>query len=123
MKFQYKFGLGIIVIFCILSFGIANMCVQWANTCTIREAENRVEVYIKAAWSILDCKISRIRSVLEILTQEQEIIDLLRNPDNPLLLITVRENLEVVRKEQDMDILSADPMIKKVILTGHRIAT
>ena len=142
MKLQYKFGLGIIVIFCILSIGIANMCLQWVNTYTIREAENRVEVYIKAAWSILDCKISRIRSVLEILTQEQEIIDLLRNPDNPSLLITVRENLEVVRKEQDMDILtivdskgkvilrtrspynegdilSADPMIKKVILTRH----
>lgn len=140
MKLQYKFGLGIIVIFCILSIGIANMCVQWVNTYTIRDAENRVEVYIKAAWAIHDSKISRIRSVLEILTHEQEIIDLLRNPDNPSLLSTVRKNLEGVRKQQDMDILtivdskgkvilrtrspynqgdilSADPMIKKVILT------
>ena len=97
MKLQYKFSLGIIVIFCILSIGTANMCVQWTNTCTIREAENRVEMYIKAAWAIHQCKISRIRSVLEILTQEKEIIDLLRDPENRSLLSTVRENLEEQR--------------------------
>ena len=142
MKLQYKFGLGIIVIFCILSIGTANMCIRCTNDCNIRAAENRVEVYIKAAWTIHDCKISRIRSVLEILTQNQEIIQLLRDPGNRSLLSTVKENLEAVRKEQVMDILtivdsngkvvlrtrppynqgdnlSADPMVKKVIFTGH----
>ena len=38
MKLQYKFSLGIIVISCILAIGIANMCVQWVNTYTIRDA-------------------------------------------------------------------------------------
>ena len=102
MKLQYKFGLGIIVISCILSIGIANMCVQWVNTYTIRDAENRVGVYIKAAWAIHDCKISRIRSVLEILTQEQEIIDLPANAikygrEGGTILLDVHEDKDVLK--------------------------
>jgi two-component system NtrC family sensor kinase len=116
------------------------MSVQWVNKNTIRGAEDRVEVYIKAAWAIHDGKIARIRSVLEILTQEQEIRDLLGDTKNRLLFSKVRENLEAVRKEQNMDILtlldskggvvlrtrppyndgdflSNDPMVKKVIQT------
>lgn len=117
------------------------MCVQWVNKNTIREAENKVKVYIKEAWAINLCKVERIRLVLEILAQEQEIRDLLKDPDNKSLLGKVRNNLENVRKRQNMavltlldskgkvilrtrppynrgDILSDDPMVKKVILTN-----
>lgn len=138
MKLQTKFSLGTILVFSILSIGVAIMSVTWVNNNTIREAENRVEVYIKAAWAIHGGKIARIRSVLEILVQEERIRDLLR--DHRPLLSTVRENLEAIRKEQNMDILnlldskgkvilrtrspynegdilSDDPMVRKVILT------
>jgi len=140
VRLMPKFILGIIIIFCILAIGISIICIHWVNKNTIREAENRVEVYIKDAWTINNCKIARIRSVLEILSQEQELKTLLNNQGNRFLLIKIRKNLESVRKKQNMDILnlldsrgrvllrtrppyhegdilSNDPMVEKVIMT------
>ena len=140
MKIKTKFNLGIIFVFGLLATGISFITVQWVNNNTIKEAENRVEVYIKAAWEIHEGKTARIRSALEILAQEQTTRDLLRDPENLALLRIVRENLEVIRREQDMDILTLmdsqgrvilrtrfpykegdivldDSMVKKVILT------
>ena len=141
MKLQTKFSLGIIIVFCLLSIGIALMSVQWINKNTIREAENRVDIHIKAAWAIHNSKIVRICSALEILAQEQEIRDLLKDSENKSLG-TARNNLEIVRKNQKMDVLTLfdskgkvilrtrppynkgdvlfdDPMVKKVISTNH----
>jgi len=140
MKLQTKFSLGVILVFGVLAVGIATISVNWVNENTIREAENRVEVYIKAAWAIHDDKIARIRSVLEVLAEEQNILNLLKDPKNKRLLSTVRANLRAIREEQNMDIfnlldsngkvvlrtrapynagdvLSEDPIVKKVILT------
>ena len=140
VKLQTKFSLGIITVFSLLAIGIAITCVQWINKNTIREAENRVGVHIKAAWTIHNSKISGIHSALEILSKKQEIKDLLLNKENQLLLIKNKKYLEAVRKEKNMDILnlmdskgkvilrtrppynkgdtlSEDPMVKKTTLT------
>ena len=70
MKLQTKFNLGIIVIFTLLAVAIVVTSVNYVNANTIREAENRVRIYARAAWEILDGKTERIRTASEILAQD-----------------------------------------------------
>jgi two-component system NtrC family sensor kinase len=106
MKLQTKFNLGIIVIFGVLAVGISVMSVNYVNTNTIREAENRVRIYARAAWEIHNGKIASIRSASEILAQDEAIRDLLRDPEDEIRSAAVGEYLETVRREQKMDILN-----------------
>jgi two-component system NtrC family sensor kinase len=106
MKLQTKFNLGIIIIFAVLAVGIATMAVSYVNTNTIREAENRVKIYARAAWEIHDGQAARIRSALEILAQDQLIRDFLQDPENEQLASTARKYLETIRQEEGMDILN-----------------
>ena len=145
MKLQTKFNLGIIVIFFVLAVGIAVMSVNYVNTNTIREAEEKVKIHTRAAWEIHNGKVARISSALEVLTQDQLIADLLQDPENEQLSTVVREELEVIRQEQKMDILnlvspdgtvvlrtrfpynegdnlSRDPIVKQVIVTQQSSA-
>ena len=85
MKLKTKFYLGIIVIFVVLAVGIAVMTINYVNTNTIREAENRVKIYARAAWEIHDGKVERIRSETEILAQDHIVRDLLQDPENAQL--------------------------------------
>jgi len=116
MKLQYKFNLGLIALFCILSIGMAIMSVQWVNNNTIREAKNRVRLYIRSAWEIYYDKIARIQSLLIILVQEEWIRDLLKDQENKSLSGLVKEKLENIRKEYDMDILTLMDSQGRVIL-------
>lgn len=145
MKLQTKFNLGIIIIFAMLAVGIAAASMNYVNTNTIREAEDRVKIYTRAAWEIHNGKVTRIQSALEVLAQAQLIEDLIRDPGNEQLLTAVREELEAIRREQKMDILnllapdgtvilrtrfpynkgdslSSDPIVKQVILTQESSA-
>jgi len=106
MKLQTKFNLGIIVIFGVLAVGISAMSVNYVNTNTIREAENRVRIYARAAWEIHNAKVASIRSASEILAQDQSIRELLHDPQDELLGAAVEEYLETVRREQKMDMLN-----------------
>jgi len=106
MKLQTKFNLGIIVIFGVLAVGISVMSVNYVNTNTIREAENRVRIYARAAWEIHNAKVTSIRSASEILAQDQSIRELLHDPQDELLGAAVEEYLETVRREQKMDMLN-----------------
>ena len=106
MKLQTKFNLGIIVIFTLLAVAIVVTSVNYVNANTIREAENRVRIYARAAWEILDGKTERIRTASEILAQDRTVKDLLRNPEDEEALSAVREYLEAVRQEEGMDILN-----------------
>lgn len=140
MKLQTKFYLGIIIIFAVLAVGIAIMTLNYVNTNTIREAENRVKIYARAAWEILNSKVERILSETEILAQDQIVRDLLKDPENVQLSTTAIEHLETFRLEQGMDVLNlmtpngtvilrtrapynrgdnlvTDPMVKQAILT------
>jgi two-component system NtrC family sensor kinase len=106
MKLQTKFNLGIVIIFTLLAVGIAAMSVYHVNSNTIREAENRVRIYARSAWEIHDGKVARILSAAEVLAQDQAVMDLLSNRENAGLAVEVQDNLEAVRQEQEMDILT-----------------
>jgi two-component system NtrC family sensor kinase len=106
MKLQTRFNLAIIVVFAVLGVGIAAMSVNYVNTNTIREAENRVKIYTRAAWEIHNGEINRMRSALEVLAQGEIIAEFLKNPENEELATTLEEGLEVIRQEQKMDILT-----------------
>jgi signal transduction histidine kinase len=106
MKLQTKFNLGIILIFAVLAVGIAYMSFRFVNTNTIREAEDRVRIYARAAWEIHNATISRIRSAAEILAQEQIVRDVLEDSGAVPPSDEVRDYMETIRREQEMDILN-----------------
>jgi two-component system NtrC family sensor kinase len=106
MKLQTKFNAGIIIIFAVLAVGMVVMSLNYVNTNTIKEAENRVKIYARAAWEIHNGKIARVLSALEILAQDQSLRDLLRDPENEPLSAVVQRNLEAIRQEQAIDILN-----------------
>lgn len=113
MKLQTKFNLAIIATFVIVAIGIAAMTVYEVNTLVIRLAENRVRIYMRAAWEILDAKTARTRAALEILAQDQAVRDALlgRTPADGL-----RPALEEVRRTQKMDILNLISADGKVLV-------
>lgn len=141
MKLLTKFYLGIVIVFALLTIGMAIISIKWINNNTIKDAQHRVEIHIKSAWDIYNGKRSRIQSKLEVVAKYKGIIKLLKNPGNQEMLKTVRDELETTREEQSMDILnviskagtvilrtrfpyhsgdsvSEDPMVKQAILTG-----
>lgn len=145
MKLQAKFNLGIIIIFTILAIVIAVVTIIYVDNNTIREAENRVRIYMRAAWEIHNGKIQPIRSGAEILAQNQRIRDLLQDPTNEELFKAVSEKLEAIRQEEEMDLLNvlapdgtvllrtrypynkgdnlaADPFVKQVLATKQSSA-
>lgn len=142
MKVQTKFSLGIIIIFAVLAVGIAIMSVNYVNTNTIREAEDRVRIYARAAWEIHNAEIERKLSASEILVQDPIIKDLLQHPGDAELLTAAIKHLETFRLDQGMDILNlldadgtvilrtrspysagdslaGDPMIRQAMSTRH----
>jgi len=137
MKLQTKFNLAIVMIFSVVAIGIAALTVYEVNTLVIRLAENRVKIYMRAAWEIHDGKIARTRAALEVLAQDRSLLEaLIRGAPTDDL----RPALESVRRTQKMDILNlispdgkvllrtrppynrddsvaADPLVKQVIAT------
>lgn len=145
MKLQTKFNLGIIVVFVMLAALIAATTIFYLETNTIREAENRVKTYTRAAWEILNGKISGMHSAAEVLSHGQTVRDFLKDPGNEQLSLAAREEREAIRQGNEMDILSIlapdgtvllrtrfpynksdsladDPMIRQVILTRESSA-
>jgi len=105
MKLQSKFNLGIVATFVILAVCMTALSINYVNTNTIREAENRVRIYARAAWEIHDAKISRVCTALQILSQETAVVDYLADSENEHWL-TIRQLLEGIRREQEMDVLN-----------------
>ena len=113
MKLQTKFSLGIIAIFVLLAAFMAALSINFVNNNTIREAEDRIRIYMRAAWEIHDGKIARTRAALEILAQDRSLIDVLAYGGVP---DRVRPYLESVRRDQKMDILNVMAPDGKVLL-------
>lgn len=113
MKLQTKFTLAILAIFTIVAILMAALTVYEVNTLVIGEAENRVKIYMRAAWEIMDVKIARTRSALEILAQNRSLVDVLAYGGVPERL---RPSLESVRRDQQMDVLNVLAPDGKVIL-------
>jgi len=113
MKLQTKFTLAILVIFAVVAVLMAALTVYEVNTLVIGLAENRVKIYMRAAWEIMDAKIARTRSALEILAQDRPVVDVLAYGGVPDRL---RPFLESVRRDQKMDVLNVLSPDGKVML-------
>ncbi len=116
MKLQTKIGLGILVVFSILAVSLAVASVAWVNQNTIREAEQRVKLYIQSSWEIYNDKLARMQSAVEILAQEQQLRALLKDTNNPALMQTAQTALEVSRKQQSMDVMTLLDASGRVVL-------
>jgi two-component system NtrC family sensor kinase len=106
MRLQTRFNLAIIVLFVVLAVSVGVLSLRYVNTNTIREAENRVRIYTRAAWEIHDSKIARIRAALETLARTESVEELLQSPQDDEQLIAIRQELERIRQEQEMDVLN-----------------
>ncbi len=106
MKLQTKFLLGVIAIFVILAAAMAALTANFINTNTIRETENRVRIYMRAAWEIHDSKIARTRSAVETLARDSALTEFLLTQGDSPAADEVRTLLETVRRDQGMDILN-----------------
>jgi len=106
MKLQTKFNLGIVVVFVVLAASIGALSIHYVNTNTIREAKDRVSIYTRAAWEIHDGKIAQIEAALEVLARTQTVKEALQPSGDGRELLQVREELERVRQEQEMDVLN-----------------
>ncbi len=141
MKLQTKFILAIAGIFGILAVCMALTSVLWVDRIAIREAENRVQVYIRSSWEIYNAEIAKVHSACEILAQKQIVRDSLKTPDDTALVQSTRENLAAIRDQQRVDILTLytkdgrvlfrtrapfasgdqpadDPCVRRVLATG-----
>ena len=78
--------------------------------------ENRVRLYIKAAWEIYNSKIERIQFALLVLAEDDKLQNFLLDRRNAELRAIVLQQLERVRREQNMDILNLVDTKGKVVL-------
>lgn len=106
MKLLTKFFLGVIFIFVLLAAAMAALSANFVNTNTIREAEGRVQIYMRAAWEIHDGKVARTRSALEVLARDPMVVNFVATGGSDAASGPVREALEAVRRDQKMDILN-----------------
>jgi len=106
MKLQTKFNLGIVVVFVVLGVSIGALSIHYVNSNTIREARDRVRIYTRAAWEIHDGRTAQIEAALEVLAGTQTVEDALQLSGDGPELLQVREKLERIRQEQDMDVLN-----------------
>lgn len=116
MKLQTKFFLGIIFIFVLLAAAMAALSVNLVNTNTIREAEGRVQIYMRAAWEIHDSKVGRTRSALEVLARDPLVVNFVVTGGSDAASEPVQEALEAVRRDQKMDILNVLSSEGRVLL-------
>jgi two-component system NtrC family sensor kinase len=145
MKLRTKFNLGIAIVFVLLAAVITVATISYVDKNTIREAEERVRTYTRAAWEINNSKIGAIHSAAEILTHLQTVRNVLEDPANETMYAPARTQLEAIRRGHNMDILSilapdgtvllrtrspyyqgdslaSDPMVRQAILTQSSIA-
>lgn len=106
MKLQTKFALAVIAIFTLLAAAMAILSASLVNTNTISEAENRVRIYMRAAWEIHDNKIARTRAALEVLARDPLLVNFLTNKSDEATTVQIRDTLEAIRRDQKMDILN-----------------
>ncbi|HXK61189.1 MAG TPA: cache domain-containing protein [Acidobacteriota bacterium] len=119
MKLQTKINIGIISVFLILGASMAVLTFKWQNDHAIKAAENRVRLYIKAGWEIYNSKIERIQATLKVLAEDQRLRRLLHDQSDQRLLQEVVSELQVVRSEQNMDILNVLDRSGRVLLRAR----
>jgi len=106
MKLQTKFALAVIILFALLAAAMAVLSATLVNRYTIGEAENRVRIYMRAAWEIHDNKIGRTRAALEVLARDPVVVNFLAAGAPEAMTVQLRDTLEAIRRDQKMDILN-----------------
>ncbi len=119
MKLQTKFYLGIVVVYVALALGIATTSILWVNRNTIREAEERVNLYMRSGWEIYDSKLARLRSSAETLAHSDLVLELLKHPGDAAKLQAAQASLDAIRREQAMDVLNVLDRDGRVILRAR----
>ncbi len=119
MKLQTKFFLGILGVFLPLAVVVALASVLWINSNTIKEAQHRVELHIRAAWDIYEEKKMQIRSTLDILAQSPRIKAVFVKRTDTTNIDTLRHELEEIRKKNKMDILTLIDAEGNVVLRSR----
>ena len=140
MKLRTKFNLALTIVFVMLAAVITAATISYIESNTIREAEERVRTYTRAAWEIHSSKVVGITSAAELLTHMQTVRELLEDPNNEQLFTADSAELESIRAGLNVDILNllapdgtvvlrtrspynrgdsltGDPMVKQVIMT------
>lgn len=106
MSLRFKFVLGVIIVFAILAASIAAVSFVWVDQNTVREAQQRVQLYIQSSWEIYNAKLERMEYTLDLLAQNDQVRAALQNPQNETLAANARKYLESVRQSQNMDVLN-----------------
>ncbi|MCU0242205.1 MAG: cache domain-containing protein, partial [Vicinamibacteria bacterium] len=142
MKLQGKTAAGILGVFVTLGCCAAIVTSRWESDHAIKGAENRVRLYIKAAWEIYNSKLERIQAAIAILAVDPRLKAFLRGRvDDPQRARALQQEMTGMRQAQGMDILNildaqgrvvmrsrppfaagdslaADPLVERVLSTG-----
>lgn len=116
MKLRTKTNIGILLVFFILAVSTGIVTFRWHTNHAIKGAENRVRLYIKAAWEIYNSKTERIQFALLVLAEDDKLKNFLLERRNTELRTIVREQLERVRREQNMDTITLVDAKGRVVL-------
>ncbi len=123
MKLRTKTNIGILLVFCILAISTGIVTFRWHTSHAIKGAENRVRLYIKAAWEIYNSKTERIQFALLVLAEDDKLKNFMLDRRNADLRAIVLEQLERVRREQNMDILNLIDTKGRVVLRTRNAGT
>lgn len=119
MKLQTKFLLGILGVFLPLAIVVAITSIRWINANTIKQAQHRVELHIRAAWDIYEEKRMQICSILSILVQYPRIKAILAKREYTKELYSLKDELRAIREENNMDILTLIDAEGNVVLRSR----
>ncbi len=78
---------------------------MWINQTTIRQAEQRVNLYIRSSWEIYDSKLGRIQAAAGVLARSK-LISSYWQTRGPSMWLVDADDLGINRIEQNMDILN-----------------
>jgi two-component system NtrC family sensor kinase len=119
MKLQTKFSVGIIIVFALLAASIALLSFIWVDQNTIRQAQERVQLHIRASWEIFNGKLERMQAATEILARDYQVRAFLQNPHDAALALNTRVSLELLRQSQNMDVLNVLDAEGRILLRTH----
>jgi two-component system, NtrC family, sensor kinase len=119
MKLQTKTNVAILAVFLTLAVITTVLTLQWHNSHAIKAAENRVGLYIRAAWEIYGSKTERIHGVLRVLAEDEKVEMLLTGGGGSPLSGVLQEELHSILLDQNMDVLNLTDASGRVLLRAN----
>jgi two-component system, NtrC family, sensor kinase len=119
MKLQTKTNVAIVAVFLTLAVITTVLTLQWHNSYAIKAAENRVGLYIRAAWEIYGSKTERIHGVLRVLAEDEKVEALLTRGADGSTVRMLQEELHSILLDQNMDVLNVIDASGRVMLRAN----